>query len=78
MPALALEIATYEAELPHLLAEAAESYVLIKGERVEGVFAEREDALLQGYLRFPDEDFLVRKIQAHQPVRNMPLLFARG
>ena len=78
MQALAVEVATYEAQLPRLLAENAESYVLIKGERVVDVFADRDDALMKGYTLFPDDDFLVRKIQAQQPAHNIPLLFSRG
>ncbi|UIY45799.1 hypothetical protein [Methylobacterium radiotolerans] len=78
MPALALEIATYDHHLPHLLAESPERYVLIKGERIEGVFPDRDEALMRGYMMFPDDDFLVRKIQAHQPAHNVPLIFGHG
>jgi hypothetical protein len=78
MPALALEVATYEAQLPLLLKEAAEGYVLIKGEHVEGVYADRGEALTRGYILYPDEDFLVRKVQANQPVREYPLPLSAG
>lgn len=55
------EIATYNKELPKLMAKAGK-FVLIKGEDVIAMYDSYEDALSVGYDRFGLEPFLVKRI----------------
>ena len=65
--ALEREMATYQANLPELLANEGR-YVVIKGEEIAGAFESYEGALQAGYDRFGLGPFLVKKIQRHEPI----------
>ena len=67
------ELQTYERERPALLAHRGK-FVLIRGDEVSGVFDGYEDALRAGYDRFGFERFLVREIQAVDPVEFIPFV----
>ena len=69
---LAEEMAAYLDQLPNLLREHEGRYVLIRGTEVIGVFADRSQALREGYQRFGVVPFLVRQITASQPVVSLP------
>lgn len=71
--ALEREIETYNRLLPELLADEGK-YVVIQGETVVGKYASLDDAVREGYSRFLTEPFLVRRIQAEQPI----VSFSRG
>jgi hypothetical protein len=62
------ELKTYEKEKEKLLAEAKGKFVLIKGDKIIGVYASQEDALAEGYKRFGNEEFLVKEITEIEPV----------
>jgi hypothetical protein len=64
--ALEHEIATFERELPAMLAKHAGEFVLIKGTNVVGFFATEEEALRAGYDRCGDEPFLAMRVADHE------------
>jgi len=65
---LALELATYRARLPELLASEGK-FVLIHGEAFEGVFETREEALEAGLLKHGLTPILVKRIETAEPIR---------
>ena len=74
--ALQTELKTYEERKQSLLADEGK-FVVIHGHDVMGVYATYEDALKVGYEKCKLEPFLVKKIQAVEPVnflsRNLQL-----
>jgi len=64
MSSLHKEIETYNKFLPKLLDKNSGEYVLIKGDKLIGIFADMGDALDRGYEKFGKLPFLVRKISA--------------
>ena len=58
---LEAEQATYDRELPRLLAQTGK-YVVIGGSEVVGVYDTYEDALKVGYARFKLDSFLVKQV----------------
>jgi len=74
--ALEQELQAFERELPRLLQDPQnrDKFVLIHGDRVEGVWPTTEEALQAGYERFGLEPFLVKKITEHEK----PLYFSRN
>jgi len=64
MSSLQKEIETYNKFLPKLLDKNSGEYVLIKGDKLIGTFADMGDALDRGYEKFGKPPFLVRKISA--------------
>lgn len=62
------ELKTYEKEKERLLSEAKGKFVLIKGDKIIGVYAAKEDALAEGYKRFGNTEFLVKEITEVEPV----------
>lgn len=65
--ALEQELATYKRELPQLLNRSGK-YVVIKGDQVISTWDTYADALQDGYRLYLLEPFLVKKIQAVEPV----------
>ena len=65
--ALEKELQTFEKLKPELLAEAGK-FAVISGEELLGVYGTYEDALKIGYEKRKLEPFLVKKIQAVEPV----------
>lgn len=61
------EVRTYNAKLPELLAHTGK-FVLIKGDRLEGVFDTYPDALKAGYAIYHEGDFLVKKVAPAETV----------
>ncbi len=61
------ELAAYKVQLPSLLAQEGE-FVLIKGDKVVGIFVTYEDAIKEGYKAFGLDSFLVKKIQASEEI----------
>jgi hypothetical protein len=74
--ALEKELQTYRANREKLLADEGK-FVVIHGEAVLGIFTSYEDALKAGYETYKLEPFLVKKIQAAEPInfisRNLKL-----
>jgi hypothetical protein len=68
--ALEKEVETYHRELPNLLANAGK-YVLIHKESVISWWDSYTDALQEGYRLFGLEPFLVKQIQAVEPVHHV-------
>jgi len=57
------EQAAYEEHKTELLGRAKGKFVLIKDNKVEDVFDSNMDAIRQGYERFGNVPFLVKRIQ---------------
>ena len=68
---LKLEIATYRARLPELLAHLGE-YVLIKGYDIIGFFPDRSSARQMGYDRFGYVPMLIKEIQEKERIYYIP------
>jgi hypothetical protein len=64
---LETELKTYEAHKHELLADEGK-FVVIHGNQILGSYATYEDALKVGYEKCKLEPFLVKKIQAVEPV----------
>lgn len=62
------ELKTYEENKERLLSEAKGKFVLIKGDKIIGIYVSQEDALAEGYKRFGNEEFLVKEITEIEPV----------
>jgi hypothetical protein len=65
--ALEIEVATYNAKLPELLANEGK-YVLIHADAVVDVYGTYEDAIKEGYARFRLSPFLVKQIQSVEQI----------
>jgi hypothetical protein len=57
------ELQTYHEQKEHLLEQYKDRYVLIKGDHIVADFESRGDALREGYKRFGQEAFLVKKVE---------------
>ena len=66
--ALEKEQATYDRELPNLLANEGK-FVLIRGDAVAGIFDSYHDALQVGYAKFKLDPFFIRQISAMEKVQ---------
>ena len=64
---LETELKTYEAHKHELLADEGK-FVVIHGAEILGIYGTYEDALKIGYEKCKLEPFLVKKIQAVEPV----------
>ncbi|MBI3269097.1 MAG: hypothetical protein HYZ53_08740 [Planctomycetes bacterium] len=63
------ELKSHEGLKAELLAESKGRFVLIKKDRVVGVFEAEEEAIDHGYQQFADQGFLVGQILDIDPVR---------
>ncbi len=74
--ALEQELETFKRELPGLLQnpENREKYALVFGDKVEGVFPTREEALAAGYEKVDIKPFLVKLITEQEK----PKYFSRN
>ena len=61
------ELATYQEQRERLLAIAKGKYVLIKGDRVLGVFDTEQDAIRQGYHQLGNVPFLAKQVLEIEP-----------
>lgn len=59
---LDIELETYERHRQELLGKAEGKYVLIRQDKVIGVFDSQSDAIQQGYERFGNVPFLVKQV----------------
>ena len=66
--ALEREWEVYQRELPSLLANSGK-YVLIKGDSVVELFDTYDDAIKSGYRQFGLDEFMVKQINAAEPVQ---------
>ena len=66
--ALETELAAYRAKLPELM-DREGKFVLVHGPDVVDVYTSYEDALKAGYEKFRLEPFMVKQIQAVEPVQ---------
>jgi len=71
---LAKEIKTYEKHRDDLLRNSEGKYVLIKADKVLGTFESKYDAIQEGYRRFGNVPFLVKRIVRIE----VPLEFVSG
>lgn len=67
---LETELQTYNAKKQELLSQASGKYVLIKADKVIGIFDTESDAIRQGYEKFGNEPFLVKQILEIEPTQN--------
>jgi hypothetical protein len=74
---LETELAIYEGMLPDFLKEHEGDYVLIKGDRVEGFWKTKEEAITAGVQRFPLQPFLAKKIERHTKPVVIPVVQCR-
>jgi len=65
--ALEKELATYKRKLPELKNQEGK-FALIHGEEVVDFFSTYEDAIKSGYQKYQMEPFLVKRVQATEPV----------
>ena len=61
------EISTFNAKLPELLANDGK-FVLIKGDKVEGIYDTYADGLRAAYGKFPEGKFLLKRIAPAESV----------
>ena len=61
------ELALYQQKLPELMSEQGK-WVLIRGDALGGVFAAYEDAIKEGYDKYGDSPFLVKRIESEDQV----------
>jgi hypothetical protein len=59
---LETELTTYETNRDELIGKADGKYVLIKGEKIAGIFDTESDATRFGYNEFGNVPFLVKQI----------------
>lgn len=57
------EMLAFEAQKERLLATASNRWVLIRGERVIGLYDTEHQAMTEGYRQFLDRPFLVKRIE---------------
>lgn len=62
------ELQTYTANKERLISESLGSFVVIKGEKIAGIFTSQEDALQAGYKEFGNTEFLVKKITEFEEI----------
>jgi hypothetical protein len=62
------ELQTFHEQKDHLLERYKDRYVLIKGDDIVADFESRGDALREGYKRFGQEAFLVKKVEEVEQV----------
>jgi len=60
------EMVTYRDNLKELLRHKGK-YVVIKGHEIIGIYADRQDALIEAATRFGSEPAMVKKIVAKEP-----------
>lgn len=65
--ALEKELATYQAKLP-TMKDHEGKFVLVHGEDIIDFFSTYEDAIKAGYQKFNLNPFLVKRVQATEPV----------
>ena len=65
------ELRTYESHKAELLTTDKGKFVLIKRDKVVGIFVAEEDALDRGYREFGRPPFLVKQILEVDPVLHM-------
>jgi hypothetical protein len=58
------EMQTFKAKRGELLSQGEGKFVLIKGDRVVGLFESQGDALREGYKQFGKDAFLVKQVLA--------------
>lgn len=68
------ELAFFGEKKDDLLRMHPGQFALIKGRRMLGVFATREEAYAEGIQRFGEESFFVHRIVEEEPVEQVPLL----
>ncbi len=69
------ELSTFEAHRQDLVAKAKGQIALVHGDEIVGVFANEEDALIEGYTRFGNAAFLVKEItEVDVPVDMMSIV----
>jgi hypothetical protein len=68
------EIKTYEREKDELLGRAAGKFVLIHDEEIVGEYESQADAIGEGYRRFGNVPFLVKRIEEFET----PINFLSG
>jgi hypothetical protein len=66
------EQAVYEANLSHWLADHEGEYVLIKGEKIDGFYGSRDEALTVGYSRFGIGPLFVKQVSPSEVVHQIP------
>ena len=72
LEALAADIATYRAQIADMVKEHENEYVLIREGEIIGFFADRCEAVREGYRRFGFVPFLVKEVTPTERVVYIP------
>lgn len=67
---LEVELKTYTKEKKILLKEHENEFVLIKENKIEGIFETQNDAIRVGISKFGNSPFLVKKIVEREQIQN--------
>jgi len=71
------EISTYEAHKKELISKALGKYVLIKGDKIIGIYDTNNDAIAEAYKEYGNVPFLVKEIvEIDNPVEIVSNLIA--
>jgi len=70
MAKLDAELKTYEDHRDELLGTAEGKFILIHGAEVVGVFDAESDAIREGYERFGNVPFLVKRVERVETAQN--------
>ena len=65
------ELQTYEINRESLLSSSEGKFVLIKGDRIIGLYDSKMDAITQGYRQFGNVPFLVKQVQKIETPQNL-------
>jgi hypothetical protein len=66
------EQAVYETHLSEWVSDHEGEYVLIKGDKVDGFYESRDEALRAGYSRFGIGPLFVKQVSPCEPVHRIP------
>ncbi len=65
------ELQTYEKNRESLLGSSEGKFVLVKGDRIIGVYDSKMDAITEGYRQFGNVPFLVKQVQKIETPQNL-------
>jgi hypothetical protein len=73
-----LDFEFFESQLPELLKEHRNQFVLIKDQAIQGFYLSMEEALRQGYEKFGQTNFLIQEVTDEKRVHYVNSAFIGG